>query len=404
MMFAVIATSVVANGSPASAHLPDERDSPGGPGPQVSQVTVVGTCDVGTTAYGFTNPDRPLLGGYLPSSTNLRATPGWTDQGSNFAGTFCVQNAAGQLFDVYCVELLANTTNGVGYNVSEWPAQFTANLGYVNYILQNYFPINPAVPATGSPALKSAIVQAAIWYFTDGYIHWKDVLAPIGVIDPDDQINAPAAAIVAAAIANGPIPPPPTPQLVLQGPSEGSTGALIGPFSIAPGVTSATVTVAGAEVFADAQGKLPLASPFVISPGLQFWIKTNDVKTVAISAAGQGTITPGNVFFFASNPSDPTQTVGQLLISLDSGEVPLTAQLSIEVTTPVVPSEVTTSTTLPTEVLSEQITPAVAVGQLAATGLTLTSLINIGLALSLGGLALVLTGKAAKRRERERLL
>ena len=58
----------------------------------------------------------------------------------------------------------------MGYNLGTWDDSNVPNVGYVAYLLNNYYP-NMAQPAgLADDNQQAAAVQAAIWYFSDNYV------------------------------------------------------------------------------------------------------------------------------------------------------------------------------------------------------------------------------------------
>ena len=154
---------------------------------------------------------------------------------------------------MYCINILTPTAIGYGYNLGTWDAANVNNVGFVELLLDQYYP-NTALPAIGSPgvvngAAQAAAVQAAIWYFSDNY-----------VIAPSDPIAPAVALIVNAVRVQTPSPAPTPPSLTITPPASttGDVGTLVGPYTVVTNdPAGATVTATGASMFADAAGTTP---------------------------------------------------------------------------------------------------------------------------------------------------
>ena len=266
----------------------------------------------GTTAapdpaapYPTTNPD-----GYVSNS--------------GFAGIINTAdvNNPGLTAQMYCINLTVETEAGVGYENGTWSESAVPNIGYVNFILNNYY------PATGEPSAlgenqRAAAVQAAIWYFTDGYV----------VNTSQTDIRPTVVQIVAAAQANGPLLEPPAPEVFVTPPvSAAPEDALAGPFTVeANGTTQITVSVpAGFSMFTDATGTTALPDGSVVSPGAQIWV-SSDAGTVAstlLTARATVTVQTGNVYLYDGN--NPDISDAQRLILAVTTTLNANAQASVE--------------------------------------------------------------------------
>ncbi|MCC9176050.1 thioester domain-containing protein [Arthrobacter sp. zg-Y179] len=215
-----------------------------------------------------------------------------------YTGVLNTQDADGRLGRMYCINVAIGTTLGVGYVNAPWEEADVANLGYVNYILNNYYPANPAAPAGLTVNQQAAAVQAAIWYITDGYL-----------VNTTETVIRPAvAAIVEDARINGPLPEPPPPNITVTPPvAAGPTGGVAGPFTVAaqgPGAITVSVPT-GYTMFADAAGTVPIPSGSTVPSGTQVWVGGPPASTVpgVLSARAAVTVQTGNVYLY--DQADP---------------------------------------------------------------------------------------------------
>ena len=107
-----------------------------------------------------------------------------TDNAS-FAGIINTTDILGtNTAQMYCIDLRTETRVGLGYVNGTWDEGNVPNIGYVNRILNTYYP-ETDLPTGLTEDQKAAAVQTAIWFFTDGY-----------VINPADPLAAAVTAIV----------------------------------------------------------------------------------------------------------------------------------------------------------------------------------------------------------------
>jgi hypothetical protein len=237
----LLAGLLMALGNPTAAHAEFEPtplfDDPPG---LFTEATVTGT-GAGLTVSGFVAPPgfNPFAG--YPATI----PPGSTAHGPAFAGTITIEDRiTGRTGLTYCIDLNTATEVGVNYELGEWSEAHVPNLGYVEYILQHYYPTTEA-PSSATVSQKAAAVQAAIWFFTDRY-----------VLATTSAIRTLTAAIVADALDNGPSEEPVTPELSVT-PAElsaPSTGEIVGPFTVNSD-GPARIYLTGVEVFTDPDGE-----------------------------------------------------------------------------------------------------------------------------------------------------
>ncbi len=217
---------------------------------------------------GATNVDaHDAPSDFDPLSGYPATIPGtWPDHLLGYAGLIPVRDAGGTTTSAYCIDLFTDTQSGVNYERGEWSEANVPNLGFVAYILQNYFPVVPAQPAGVADNLKAAAVQAAIWFFTDNL-----------VVDPTDepQLHALVSDVVADALENGPAaePEPPTLSVSPRTADAPSTGELVGPFNVTSNGPS-TLRLLGVEVFTDAAGTQELEAGDTVPAGAQLWVRS----------------------------------------------------------------------------------------------------------------------------------
>ncbi len=144
----------------------------------------------------------------------VQGTIGGTPRNLGFAGVFNISIDGGPTTQGYCVDL--NHTIRIGDTVAQIPPDYPCE---VVYILNTFYP--QATPVL-TAAKEAAAVQAAIWFFTDGYV----------ITGPAD-ITARANDIIAAAQPQCTAVPP-VPHTVTVTPASAS--------SFLPGPTTHTVT------------------------------------------------------------------------------------------------------------------------------------------------------------------
>jgi len=285
--------------------------------PAGAQATPADTrgCQSGYTAQGFYNPDHDIRRSYPDRSVNLRADSHWHEVEPD-ASMRCVESTRAS-------ESLGAYRTGMRAPVAP---NKTPNLGYVNYIVHNYYPVKNN-PAVADPRQAAAIVQAAIWYFTDKFVQWRDSDRD-GRIDSDDAINGPASRIVADALAHGPVEAgTDARRLAVNGPAKASPRRVAGPYSVAGNNGPATVTVTGAKAFEDAAGTRALPPTFPLPVGDEFFLLADVPITATIDVSAPVSVDVGSLL---STAADLTATLGQTLALVEAGLATLTAQLSVD--------------------------------------------------------------------------
>ena len=240
-----------------------------------------------------------------------------------FAGIIITEDADGGTGQMYCIDTAVETQVGIGYVQGAWDESNVANIGYVNYVLNNYYPANPAAPAGLTANQQAAAVQAAIWYFTDGYV----------VNTSETVIRDAVEAIVADAQANGPLLEPPAPNLTITPPSAAApVGSPAGPFTVAAeGAAEVTVSVpAGYTIYGDAAGTTPIPSGSAVASGTQVWVGGPPASTDpgVLSARASVTVQTGNVYLY--DQGDPGREDAQPLILAATTVLEATAEATAE--------------------------------------------------------------------------
>ncbi|WP_194288949.1 MULTISPECIES: thioester domain-containing protein [unclassified Nocardioides] len=221
--------------------------------------------------------------------------PGSKPKKTSYLGPIPTKDPNGNTALTYCIDLVVSTDSGVNYERGEWTEANVPNIGYIAYLLKNYYPAAPR-PADVPDNVKAAAVQAAIWYFTDRL-----------VIDAEaePEFFALTSAIVADALAHGPATEPAAPNLSISPDTAGApeTGDPAGPFTVtADG--PATLRVDGVEVFSDAAGTQQLADGDTVQAGAQLWVRSVSPDTPqGFSLQRQVTVPVNTVYLYdGSNP------------------------------------------------------------------------------------------------------
>jgi hypothetical protein len=262
---------------------------------------------VGTSLSGFDAPAGfDALDGY-PSSI----PSGSTSHFVSYAGTLAIEDpVTGRGAFSYCIDLNTDTEVGVHYHHGEWSEANVPNLGYIEYILLNYFPTTPEPASAASDAQRAAAVQAAIWFFSDNFI-----------LDTATTTGSITAAIVDDAIANGPADEPSAPELSVS-PTEmpaPDTGEIVGPFTVTADGPS-TIRLAGVEVFHDSDGAVPLAEGDTVAPGSQLWARSvSDLEPQGFVLDLVAEHLVGTVYLF--DESNPGREEAQTLVLAQNAEM-----------------------------------------------------------------------------------
>ena len=321
----VAAFSVTAVGGTAHARIPNPDDdipANGLPGPN-TEIVLTGT-GPGATLSGF-QPATPITQdptAPYPETDPVGYTPVTTFAGIINTESVSDEDLGGQM---YCINLRVTTQSGIGYENATWEESTVSNVGHVAYILNNYYP-TVAAPAGLTPSQQAAAVQAALWYFSDGYV--------LSTTGQGSELRDVVAAIVADAQTNGPTtePPPPMISIDYEEPTA-PVGELAGPFTINTDAAQATVNVLqdrNATLYADAEGTIPLGSSATVDAGTQVWVSRTgtDPAQTLLAARAAVPVQRGQVYVYDGNTSGITDA--QRLILAATAELDATAQANAE--------------------------------------------------------------------------
>ncbi len=273
----------------------------------------------GTTITGL-YPPEPVA--QDPAAPYPESNPAGFTSITTYAGTLNTASVSDPTLtaEMYCINLRVQTQTGVGYQSGTWEESNVPNIGYVTRILNNYYPTTEE-PTGLTPEERGAAVQAAIWYFTDGYV----------VSTSSPTVRAAAAAIVAATQSAGPVVEPPPPDVSITPPTTSApVGTPAGPFVVAA-ENAAEVTVSaldGYTMFSDAAGTIPIANPSTVPSGTQIWVRgtTATSEEVVLRARAAVTVQRGQVYLY--DGETPGLDDAQRLILADTAELDASAEAS----------------------------------------------------------------------------
>ncbi|MBF4992499.1 Cys-Gln thioester bond-forming surface protein [Arthrobacter gandavensis] len=293
-------------------------ESPGNEVPSdITEITMTGT-----------GPGQSVAGGLPPVGTPFDPTTGYPADvpagydpaNEGFAGIITTVDEVGNTQQMYCIDIRTSTYTGLGYESGTWSESNVPNIGYVNRVLNSYYPDQPGVPPAPSDSIRAAAVQAAVWFFSDGY-----------VLEDTDPVRPYTEAIVAAVLAAGPLTEPPAPNVAIDPPTaSGPTDGVTGPFTITSDAGTITVTAPeGYTLYTDPAGTVPLVGTTVTS-GTQLWVRNDDQTTdpVVLTATAVVPVQTGNVYLYAGN--NPQVTTAQKLILAADAQIESNAQATAE--------------------------------------------------------------------------
>jgi len=223
--------------------------------------------------------------------------------------------------EMYCISVRVPAAAGISYRSGAWSEANVPNIGYVTYVLNNYFPA-VAAPAGLTPDQQAAAVQAAIWYFTDGVV--------LGV---DSPVRAATAAIIADAQANGPVTEPAAPEVAINPASVSApVGSVAGPYVVtAGGAAAVTVSVpTGYTMYSDAAATMPIANASSVPSGTSIWVTgpgATGVETV-LNARASVTVQRGNIYLYDGDT--PLYSEAQPLILAETTQLDAVATATTE--------------------------------------------------------------------------
>lgn len=282
-----------------------------------AEITMTGT-GVGTAATG----GLPPVGSTFDITSYPADVPaGYETDNPSYAGTILTRDSEGNVQEMYCIDLRTSTYSGLGYVNGTWGEANVPNVGYVNRVLNSYYPDQPGLPAEApNDATRAAAVQSAIWFFSDGF-----------VLQDTDPLRPYVQAIVDSVLAAGPLTEPPAPDVSITPPTAaGPVDGVTGPFTVAAG-GGAELTVsapAGYELFSDPAGTVPVVNP--VASGSQVWVRNTAQTTdpVVLTARAVVTVETGNVYLYAN--TNPQVDVAQKLILAANAEIESQAEATAE--------------------------------------------------------------------------
>jgi TQXA domain-containing protein len=242
------------------------------------------------SGFAATGAFDPLQG--YPKSD---PTSGFERKDEGFAGII-IGGSGNDRLKLFCIDLHTSTSIGVPYKLGDWETAGVPHVGHVARILNSYYPKISDQPA-GLPDenYQAAAVQAAIWFFTDGF-----------VLAQSDPLHNAVAKIVADVIAAGPLDQPPPPTLNIDPSSKSGlagSGHTVGPFKVNSSVP-AKVSATDASMFSDAAGTQPIANDATVDPGTDIYLRSTGVGTATLTAVAQAEVPTGNVYLYAYGVND----------------------------------------------------------------------------------------------------
>ncbi|MRK01792.1 hypothetical protein GEV27_09685 [Aeromicrobium sp. S22] len=248
-----------------------------------------------------------------------KAPAGSTQVTRGYVGIIPVLDDQGNPSLAYCIDLFTDTGTGVTYQRGDWAESNVRNLGRVGYILQNYYPTVPDQPADQPDNVRSAAVQAAIWFFSDNFV----------VHPAEGELYDLTAAIVADTLAHDPVGEPAQPTLSIS-PSSGvapSTGDIVGPFTVTADGPS-TLQLKRVEVFADEAGTQPLAQGATVQPGARLWARSTEAgDDQGFSLRRAETVLANTVYLY--DGATPGRDAAQSLVLAETTELEAVAGVRI---------------------------------------------------------------------------
>lgn len=316
-VLAMLAMVLLPFGNAARAAEPNP--APGSPSdPTVNTEIQILGLGSGQTIQGFT-PTTPITQDPSAAYPTTNPTTGYSAD-SAWAGTIRTAALSDPTLtaEMYCINLRVSTQSGVGYENGSWEESTVPNIGYVTYILNNFYPTTNR-PTGLTDSQKAAAVQAAIWFFTDGYV----------VNTSQGALRNAVAAIVQEAQTNGPVVEPPAPNVTITPTTaEAPVGGTGGPFVVAAeGASGVTVSVPdGYALFADEAATIPVANLSTVASGTSLWVTgtATTANEATLSARAAVTVQRGQVYIYDGR--DPDLTEAQHLILAQTTELEAVAQ------------------------------------------------------------------------------
>ena len=223
--------------------------------------------------------------------------------------------------EMYCIAARTPTAVGVGYQSGTWSESTVPNIGYVTYILNNYYPA-VAAPAGLTPNQQAAATQSAIWYFTDGLVLGAE----------NEVVRTAAAEIIAAAQAHGPVTEPEAPVAIGPASAAAPEGAAAGPYVVtAEGSAAVTVSVpTGYAMYSDPTATTPIPNASSVPSGTSVWITGPGVTgaEVVLNARATVTVQRGNVYLYDGNTA--SYSTAQPMVLADTAQFDAVATATTE--------------------------------------------------------------------------
>ncbi|MBO3094412.1 thioester domain-containing protein [Cellulomonas dongxiuzhuiae] len=279
---------------------------------------------VGQRLTGFL---PPVGATFDPTAGYPSGNPTGYDPGNpSFAGTGRVAvEDTGEILPFYCVQSRVGTFSGLGYTNTTWAESNVQNTGYVARIVNSYYPVVPTEPAAAAnDNQRGAAVQAAIWFFTDGYI-----------VSTADPVRPLVESIVAATLLAGPLAEPSPPAIAITPASaSGAAGALVGPLTVTATATDgaptdATLDIpAGVTAYSDAAGTVEVASGAPVASGTQIWLRGTTPGTVSLGATATVDVPAGTIYLYDGNT--PGQAAAQTIMLAQTGNIKADTTAAVE--------------------------------------------------------------------------
>ena len=290
------------------------------PGPIVPAVEAEITV-IGSGAGQFALGGIPPVGSTFDITSYPADVPAGYETERPYASVINTRDSEGNLQEMYCIDLRTPTFGGLGYVSGTWGEANVPNVGYLNRVLNSYYPDQPGLPAEApSDAVRAAAVQSAIWFFSDGF-----------VLEDTDPLRPYVQAIVDSVLAAGPLTEPPAPDISITPPTAaGPVDGVTGPFTVtAGGGAELTVSApAGYELFSDPAGTVPVVNP--VASGSQIWVRNTAQTTdpVVITARAAVTVETGTAYLYAN--TNPQVAAAQKLILATNAEIQSQAEATAE--------------------------------------------------------------------------
>src|SRR5437899_5159214 len=257
-------------------------------------------------------------------------------------------NVDGLNTDLYCIDIETKIQSGANYNQQPWDAN-VPNAGYIAYILDSYYPKNTSLPAVSAvpsgvtgvnvAEFKAAAVQAAIWFFSDGFVvsapnegTTQKTKAAGQRATNSDAMYPFVKAIVEDALAHGPVAPAAEPSAQVTPATVGTQliGQAAGPFTITHNGDSATLTVSGAQVSKDPAMKIPFVSGSAVNSGDKVYLSSTTPADVTLTLTVKASKPSGTVWVYNGNLGAGTSSQKLILAKSEQFNVTATAKATFD--------------------------------------------------------------------------